>query len=105
MTKITIEIDGQGSPAVSQATDGAAAPAPATAPMATAAPESGSLAALLQRAAAIGAINAGPAPSLDNAQGSGPAAFFDSGSAYPSADAPSTSAGSAPANVFSTMGS
>jgi hypothetical protein len=109
--KITIETDGapvqtiQAPAEVSGATG--AAPSAGAAPSLAAAPAGGggtSLADLLAKAASMGAINAGPAPSL-NSGGSGPAPIANSiGGAAPEASILTASAGSPPPHVYDPKG-
>jgi hypothetical protein len=101
--KITIEIDGSTVPSVQQAAEGSGA-AQARGATAPAADNGVSLSALLEKAAALGAENAGAGPSLSGPS-TGPEPVASSvGGAQSASSLIATSAGSPPPHVYESQG-
>jgi hypothetical protein len=94
MTRITIEVDG------SEVQSPKAISSPATQQPGAAGGGAGAASAeLLAQAAAIGALNAGPAPSMDSPSGFAPIAASVTGPGMESSH-PTVSAGAPPEHLF-----
>jgi|SRR5436305_5791599 len=106
MTKITIEVDGSTDQSVQPSGTVSATPGPTSQQQASAPADIGSsLSALLERAVSMGALNAGPGPSLnsDGSVGVAPIAHSIGGS-NPTSQQSALSAGPASANLSGSHG-